>query len=147
MGNCALPKSKDDTSFINSKIHTVLKPSCFKKLNRIGRGGFSLVWKVKNKNDSNILAMKEMSKARVVFKKCVKSVLNEQRILSILKHPLLVNMHYAFQTPETLYLVMDYMEGGDLRYAIGNNGAFSEPEVKFFICCCLSAIELSLIHI
>lgn len=45
--------------------------------------------------------------------------MNERKLLSELKHPFLVNMVYAFQDRANLYLIMDYMPGGDLRYQIG----------------------------
>lgn len=45
--------------------------------------------------------------------------MNERVLLSQLNSPFLVNMHYAFQDRDTLYLVLDLMEGGDLRYHIG----------------------------
>jgi serine/threonine protein kinase len=107
----------------------------------IGRGGFGRVWKVAHKKSGNIYAMKEMSKLRVLAKKSVKSVMNERKLLSVLKHPFLVNMQYAFQTKENLYLVMDLMSGGDLRYHMSNKRKFSERETKFIVCCLLCALE------
>lgn len=53
-------------------------------------------------------------------KKSVQSVINERSLLADLYSPFLVNMHFAFQDRDTLYLVLDLMEGGDLRYHIGN---------------------------
>lgn len=61
-----------------------------------------------------------MLKSIVITKKSVQSVINERVLLSQLNSPFLVNMHYAFQDRDTLYLVLDLMEGGDLRYHIGN---------------------------
>lgn len=52
----------------------------------------------------------------VLTKKSVQSIINEQKLLSKLNSPFIVNMHYAFQDRETLYLVLDIMEGGDLRH-------------------------------
>jgi serine/threonine protein kinase len=71
-------------------------------------------------------AMKEMAKARIISKRSVNSVMNEKKFLSQLNHPFLVNMHYAFQDRDNLYLVIDIMQGGDLRYHLGKNRRFSE---------------------
>ena len=50
-------------------------------------------------------------------------------------------MVYAFQDRENLYLIMDLMPGGDLRYQIGKFGAFPEHIVKFFVCCIIIGLE------
>ena len=56
----------------------------------------------------------------VMTKKSVQSVMNERVLLSQFASPFVVNMHFAFQDRDTLYLVLDLMEGGDLRYHIGS---------------------------
>lgn len=53
----------------------------------IGKGGFGKVWKVEKKKGKEMYAMKEMSKARIISKRSVKSVINERMILSDLKNP------------------------------------------------------------
>ncbi|CAD8164479.1 unnamed protein product [Paramecium pentaurelia] len=107
----------------------------------IGIGGFGKVWKVEHKKTGQIFAMKEMSKALIVTKKSVHSVMNERTLLSQLKHPLLVNMNFAYQDRENLYLFMDYMKGGDLRYHIGRMRRFDENSTKFFIACIVQGLE------
>jgi len=62
----------------------------------IGKGGFGKVWKVSRKKVKQEFAMKEMSKARVITKRSVKSVINERQILAELNNPFIVNMYYAF---------------------------------------------------
>jgi serine/threonine protein kinase len=56
--------------------------------------------------------------------------MNERILLSQLKYPFLVNMNYAYQDRETLYLIMDYMSGGDLRYHIGRMRRFNEEQTS-----------------
>ena len=85
----------------------------------MGKGGFGKVWSVKFKKTQKIYAMKEMHKTKIIGKKSIHSVLNERELLSRLKHPFIVNMSYAFQDRENLYLVMDLLVGGDLRYHMG----------------------------
>ena len=63
---------------------------------------------------------------RVLAKKSVKSIMNERKFLIKLKHPFLVNMVSSFQDRDNLYLVMDYLSGGDLRYHIILNRTFKE---------------------
>ena len=105
----------------------------FEVLFPIGKGGFGKVWKVKCKKSNQIYAMKEMQKAKIINKKSINSVMNERTLLAELNHPFLVNMKSSFQDRENLYLVMDYLNGGDLRYHIGCKGRFSQAETKFFI--------------
>merc|ERR1719272_1099749 len=50
-------------------------------------------------------------------------------------------MKYAFQDRENLYLVMDLLKGGDLRYHISRNRKFSEKQTKFFVACMLVGLE------
>lgn len=68
--------------------------------------------------------------------------MNELKLLSQMKSPFLVNMHYAFQDRENLYLVMDLLTGGDLRYHIARHRKFSEEQTRFFIGCILQALEV-----
>lgn len=107
----------------------------------IGKGGFGKVWSVEMKKNGQMYAMKEMNKTKIIAKKSIHSVLNERDLLSQLRHPFIVNMSYAFQDREKLYLVMDLLEGGDLRYHMGCRRRFKESEAKFFIACIILGLE------
>ena len=107
----------------------------------IGRGGFSKVWQVKFKKNSKRFAMKEMSKVKIIDKKSEKCILGERDFLSKLKHPFIVNMICSFQDYENLYLLMDLLTGGDLRFHLNSKSKFSEKEVKFFISCIILSLE------
>ena len=54
------------------------------------------MWRVEQRKQRKLFAMKEMAKARIISKRSVNSVMNEKKFLSQLNHPFLVNMHYAF---------------------------------------------------
>ena len=107
----------------------------------IGKGGFGKVWKVRHKKSKQFFALKEMSKLKVLDKKSEKSINSEREFLSKLHNPFIVNMHYAFQDIENLYLVMDLMPGGDLRFHISRHKRFSEEQTRFFICGIIIALE------
>ena len=109
----------------------------------IGRGGFSKVWKVKLKKNGKNYALKEMFKVKIIDKKSEKNVIGERDLLSKLKHPFIINIICSFQDYENLYLLLDYLSGGDLRYHFNLTNKFSENEIKFFI----SNIILSLEYI
>ena len=100
----------------------------------IGKGGFGKVWQV-FKDDQHLYAMKEMSKARIIHKRSIKSVINERLILACLQNEHIVNMHYAFQDRDNLYLIMDYFSGGDLRYHLSLHRRFSHETTRFFVAC------------
>ncbi|OMJ66235.1 hypothetical protein SteCoe_36995 [Stentor coeruleus] len=134
MGSCNFKSDNIDTTQSISKSH-------FQFQYGIGKGGFGKVWKVEYKKTKDIFAMKEMSKARILSKKSVNSVINERKLLSYLKHPFIVNMQYAFQDRENLYLVMDFMPGGDLRYHLSRTKHFNEQQTKFIIACVITGLE------
>jgi serine/threonine kinase 32/serum/glucocorticoid-regulated kinase 2 len=77
-----------------------------------------------------------MTKARVLAKKSLNSVLIEREILSKLNNPFIVNMVGAFQDRENLYLVLDYCSGGDMRFHLPTKH-FTEVETRFFVACLL----------
>lgn len=107
----------------------------------VGKGGFGKVWKVQSKKTKEIFALKEMSKLKIIDKKSEKSINSERSFLAKLNHPFIVNMHYAFQDNDNLYLVMDMLSGGDLRYHISRHRKFSEEQTRFFIGGMIIALE------
>ena len=62
-----------------------------------------------------------MSKVKIIDKKSEDSILGERDLLSKLKHPFIINMLCAFQDYENLYLVLDFLSGGDLRYQFNSD--------------------------
>ncbi len=85
--------------------------------------------------------MKEMAKARVICKKSVQSVMNELQLVSTIQSQFIVNVHFAFQDRLTLYLIMDLLLGGDLRYHIARRRKFSEEITRFIIACLVHALD------
>ena len=82
-----------------------------------------------------------MSKLKIIDKKSIKSIKSELELLSKMNSPYIVNMHFAFQDKENLYLVMDFLSGGDLRFHISRHKKFSEEQTRFFICILILALE------
>ena len=85
--------------------------------------------------------MKEMSKVKIINNGNIKNIKNERDLLSKLNHPFIVNMHFSFQNNNFLYLVIDLLTGGDLRYHLFHQRTFNEQQSKFFISCVLLGLE------
>ena len=96
MGSCNFKSDNEESEVQITKTH-------FQTMYVVGKGGFGKVWKVELKKTRELFAMKEMSKARILLKKSVNSVMNERKLLSILRHPFIVSMQFAFQDRESLF--------------------------------------------
>ena len=107
----------------------------------IGRGGFGKVWKVRLKKANEFFALKEMSKVKIIDRRSEVSIMSERNLLATMHHSFIVNMHFAFQDFYNLYLVMDLLTGGDLRYHIAHKRTFTETQTKFIIANMLLALE------
>ena len=133
------PNSNNNQAKSQQK-HTLNKNN-FKFLYVIGKGGFGRVWKIQSKKTNIKYALKEMSKLKIIDKKSEKSINSEREFLSKLNHSFIVNMHYAFQDRDNLYLVMDLLNGGDLRFHISRYRKFSEEQTRFFLANIIYAID------
>ncbi len=108
----------------------------------IGAGTFGRVLKVEKRGGSEkMYAMKMLRKAFLYKNRHLKYAVSECNILKKLNHPFIVKLHYAFQTPENLYLILDYCPGGDLSLHLARRELFEETEAKFFIAELVLAIE------
>ena len=89
--------------------------------------------------------MKAFLKSKLIDKKCVKSIIKERNLMSKINHPFIVNMHFSFQDNHYLYMILDLMKGGDLRYYIKLSEkakkTFSEKEVNFIIANLILSLE------
>jgi serine/threonine protein kinase len=128
MGNCNFKSESNDTTVEASQVS--MSRNHFKFHFVIGKGGFGKVWKVERSKTRENFAMKEMSKARVLVKRSVNSVMNERKLLAVIKHPFIINMQHAFQDRDNLYLAMDLMTGGDLRFHLGRVKRFNEEQTS-----------------
>ncbi|KAM5473496.1 Serine/threonine-protein kinase [Microsporum audouinii] len=119
-------------------------PNDFQILKLIGKGTFGQVYQVRKKDTQRIYAMKVLSKKVIIQKKEIAHTLGERNILvrtAMTDSPFIVGLKFSFQTPTDLYLVTDYMSGGELFWHLQKEGRFLEARAKFYIAELILALQ------
>ena len=100
----------------------------------MGKGSFGKVMLVKKKDDANgtLYAMKTLRKAALVKRNQLAHTSTERTILQNITCPFLVHLVYAFQTPDKLYMVLDFMAGGELFFWLKKDRKFSENRCRLY---------------
>ncbi|XP_050301032.1 serine/threonine-protein kinase greatwall [Anthonomus grandis grandis] len=100
----------------------------------ISRGAFGKVFLgAKKTNMDTMYAIKVMKKTEMINKNMVLQVVNERNALALTKSPFCVQLFYSLQTSSSIYLVMEYMVGGDLKSLLSVYGFFDESMATFYI--------------
>ena len=86
----------------------------FEPIKVIGKGAFGEVRVVRHKATREIFAMKRMNKAEMVQKNQMQHIKAERDVLAQSGNPWIVGLRWSFQDEHSLYLIMDYLAGGDL---------------------------------
>ena len=119
-------------------------PQDFEVLRLLGKGTFGQVYQVRKKDSRRVYAMKVLSKKLIVKKNEVAHTIGERNILvstATNASPFIVSLKFSFQTPTDLYLVTDFMSGGELFWHLQREGRFSEDRAKFYIAELVLALE------
>ncbi|XP_010857859.1 PREDICTED: serine/threonine-protein kinase 32C [Bison bison bison] len=106
----------------------------FQILRAIGKGSFGKVCIVQKRDTEKMYAMKYMNKQQGIERDEVRNVFRELEILQEIEHVFLVNLWYSFQDEEDMFMVVDLLLGGDLRYHLQQNVQFSEDTVRLYVC-------------
>ncbi|KAF2965167.1 hypothetical protein GQX73_g8407 [Xylaria multiplex] len=104
----------------------------FDLLRTLGTGSFGRVHLVQSKHNQRFYAVKVLKKAQVVKMKQVEHTNDERRMLGEVKHPFLITLWGTFQDARNLYMVMDFVEGGELFSLLRKSGRFPNPVAKFY---------------
>jgi len=129
-----------ETEFLRLKRRK-LTYNDFMPLKVIGKGAFGEVRLVQKKDTGHIYAMKILRKKDMLLKEQVAHVRAERDILAEADHQWIVKMYYSFQDSRNLYLVMEFLPGGDMMTLLMKLEIFPEEMTQFYVCETALAIE------
>uniref|UniRef100_A0A182UFW0 Ribosomal protein S6 kinase n=1 Tax=Anopheles melas TaxID=34690 RepID=A0A182UFW0_9DIPT len=140
-GSETIPLSED----IINPGRIKLGPQDFELKKVLGKGGYGKVFQVRKTTgaDANsYFAMKVLKKASIVRnQKDTAHTRAERNILEAVRHPFIVELVYAFQTGGKLYLILEYLSGGELFMHLEREGIFLEDTACFYLCEIILALE------
>uniref|UniRef100_A0A803U130 non-specific serine/threonine protein kinase n=1 Tax=Anolis carolinensis TaxID=28377 RepID=A0A803U130_ANOCA len=123
----ALRKNKNIDTFLNKYKDTInkirdlrMKAEDYEVVKVIGRGAFGEVQLVRHKSSRKVYAMKLLSKFEMIKRSDSAFFWEERDIMAFANSPWVVQLFYAFQDDRYLYMVMEYMPGGDLVNLMSN---------------------------
>eukprot|EP00756_Hemistasia_phaeocysticola_P014442 Hpha_TRINITY_DN15336_c0_g2::TRINITY_DN15336_c0_g2_i1::g.87966::m.87966 len=114
--------------------------STYEFLEELGKGAYGVVTKARHKLAGTVVAIKQIDK-RAAGSKGLKSVFSEVEVLSVLRHPSIVHLEETYEDPHNLWLVLEYVAGGELETELRKHRFFPEATVRRIIGHLLLAME------
>eukprot|EP00929_Paragymnodinium_shiwhaense_P024977 TRINITY_DN15218_c0_g1_i1.p1 TRINITY_DN15218_c0_g1~~TRINITY_DN15218_c0_g1_i1.p1 ORF type:complete len:643 (+),score=139.29 TRINITY_DN15218_c0_g1_i1:86-2014(+) len=118
-----------------------VKMDDFDILKVIGVGAFGMVRLCRKKETGEVFALKQMKKSEMVSKNKLHHVRAEKEVLAKAGEDWVTRLHYTFQDDEYLYMVLDYLPGGDLMTHLMRKDTFTEDETRFYIAELVEALD------
>ena len=138
---CACVRMQEDEVTYAKLIRHKMSTADFEPLTLIGRGAFGEVRVVRERSSGCIYAMKSLRKAEMVRRGQVEHVMAERNLLAQVSSKMVVKLFYSFQDDEFLYLVMEYLPGGDMMTLLMRKDTLTEDEARFYIAQSVLSIE------
>ena len=143
MGCCAKKKpeqlieknnSQEENKESSELVTVKLSYQDFEPLKLIGTGSFGKVLLVKYNSNNNLYAMKVLNKSQIKLKKQEENTKNERDLMVKLNNPFILSIKFAFQDESKLYIVSEFLQGGDLFYHLHHSTInLTEEVAKFYI--------------
>lgn len=131
---------RKETEYMRLKRHKICVDD-FELLTIIGRGAFGEVRLCREKKSGNIFAMKKLKKSEMLSRGQVEHVRAERNLLAEVASHYIVKLFYSFQDAEFLYLIMEYLPGGDIMTLLMREESLTETVARFYIAQSVLAIE------
>ncbi|KAF2684356.1 kinase-like protein [Lentithecium fluviatile CBS 122367] len=113
----------------------------FELLKVVGKGSFGKVMQVMKKDTHRIYALKTIRKAHIISRSEVAHTLAERSVLAQINNPFIVPLKFSFQSPEKLYLVLAFVNGGELFHHLQKEQRFDINRARFYAAELLCALE------
>ncbi|ERF69666.1 hypothetical protein EPUS_03658 [Endocarpon pusillum Z07020] len=133
-------KIKIGVNYVESKKGS-LKIEDFELLKVVGKGSFGKVMQVMKKDTGRIYALKTLRKAHIISRSEVAHTLAERSVLAQINNPFIVPLKFSFQSPEKLYLVLAFVNGGELFHHLQKEQRFDINRSRFYTAELLCALE------
>lgn len=118
-----------------------LKIDDFELLKVVGKGSFGKVMQVRKKDTHRIYALKTIRKAHIISRSEVAHTLAERSVLAQINNPFIVPLKFSFQSPEKLYFVLAFVNGGELFHHLQKERRFDVNRARFYTAELLCALE------
>ena len=147
MGNLCPKKKHEEPLVPSEKIpepennHSKISENDFTKIKLIGKGSYGNVFLVRYNKNNMIYAMKVYKKSDLREKNQENNTKSERNLLTQINFPFIVEVKFAFQTDSKLFLVQEFIQGGDLFFHIHSGQKFSTQKTKFYLVEIILAID------
>ncbi|KAJ7521380.1 hypothetical protein O6H91_19G051300 [Diphasiastrum complanatum] len=131
---------RKETEYMRLQRHKMCVDD-FELLTIIGRGAFGEVRLCRAKATGNVYAMKKLKKSEMLIRGQVEHVRAERNLLAEVDSHCIVKLYYSFQDAEYLYLIMEYLPGGDIMTLLMRKDTLTEDEARFYVAQSVLAIE------
>ncbi|CAI0387389.1 unnamed protein product [Linum tenue] len=131
---------RQETEYIRLKRHKICVDD-FDLLTIIGRGAFGEVRLCREKKSGCIYAMKKLRKSEMLSRGQVEHVKAERNLLAEVASDCIVKLYYSFQDADYLYLIMEYLPGGDMMTLLMREETLTETVARFYIAQSVLALE------
>ncbi|XP_040169289.1 cAMP-dependent protein kinase catalytic subunit alpha-like [Anopheles arabiensis] len=125
-------KTEFEKRYNDQKQASIASLTEYEILRTLGSGAFGTVKLIKRKASGEYFAMKILSKERIVYQKQLQHTTNEKRILQSIRFPFVVNLEICYKDNSYLYLVMPFVNGGEMFTLLRHSRRFSEAQAAFY---------------
>ncbi|KAK1266903.1 Serine/threonine-protein kinase AtPK1/AtPK6 [Acorus gramineus] len=131
---------KKETEYMRLQRHK-MGVDDFELLTMIGKGAFGEVRVCREKTTGHVYAMKKLKKSEMLRRGQVEHVKAERNLLAEVDSNCIVKLYCSFQDEEFLYLIMEYLPGGDMMTLLMRKDTLTEDEARFYVAETVLAIE------